>query len=192
MITSLPSYLQGILLTIIAGLTYFLTYRANELLDGWALYAQGINLVFLPAGIKHISILIAGKWGALGCLIALFTLAQEFWQGAATWQIALYCTISTAATWLGIVISMQMLGISKDLSNLRFFQLPKMDLITTAIHGFTTNAFFILTGMKSENFLNNAFAMMLGDFIGSFVILTLLWLGLIIVQYLRGVPANIG
>ena len=180
MIFTLSTQLQGLLLAIAAGLTYFITYRANELLDGWTLYAQGISLIFLPAGIKHIAILVAGKWGALGCLIALFILALEFWHGASTAQIALYCVISTGATWAGIALSMRLLGISRDLSNFQFFHLPKMDLITTGIHGFTTNAFFILAGMKSEHFFSNALAMMFGDFVGSFIILMALWLGLVL------------
>lgn len=188
---SLSPNVQGLLLTALAGLSYFLTYRVNELFDPWVLFAQGINLVYVPAGIKHLAILLAGRWGALGCLLALFTVAGEFWQGVPTGQIALYSAISTGATWIGILLSMRLLGISKDLHNLQFMQLPMMDLITTAIHGFTTNAFFMLAGMKSENFLENALAMMFGDFTGSFILLTLLWLGLALLKRKRALEVDI-
>ena len=179
---------SGPLLALLAGLTFYLGYRVNEQMDSWALYAQGINLIFLPAGIKHLSILLCGKWGALGCLVGLFILANEFWNGVPTEHIALYSVVSTAATWMGIALSLRILGIDKNLQNLQFIHLPVMDLITTAIPGFTTNAFFILAGMKSENFISNALAMMFGDFTGSFITLMLLWLGLVVFKKYKSTP----
>lgn len=181
----LHPWIQGPLLAVVAGLLYVLSYRLNELFDGWALYAQGINLIFLPAGIKHLAILIGGGWGALGCFLALVALAQEFWNGVALGHIVLYSAISTGATWLGLILGMRLLGIRQDLDNLQFLHLPTMDLITTAIHGFTTNVFFIAVGMKSDNLIGNALAMMFGDFVGSFVLLTLLWLGMVLIRQWR-------
>lgn len=181
----LHPWIQGPLLAVGAGLLFFLTYRLNELFDGWALYAQGINLIFLPAGIKHLAILIGGGWGALGCFLALLVLAREFWNDVAIGHITAYSAISTGATWLGLILGMRLLRIQRDLGNLKFMHLPTIDLITTAIHGFTTNVFFITVGMKSDNLIGNALAMMFGDFIGSFVLLTLLWLSLMLVRQMR-------
>jgi hypothetical protein len=170
--------LQWLIITSVAGLCFYFTYRLNEVFDTWALYAQGISLIFLPAGVKHLAIMLGGVWGALGCFLALFILANEFWAGHPLFGIGVYSLISTASTWVGIVVALKMLGVTADLKNLRFMHLPIIDLITTGLHGFTTNAYFILAGMKSENFLGNALAMMFGDFVGSFILLTLLWLGL--------------
>ena len=174
MFTALPNAAQGLLITSVSGGVYFLTYRLNESFDSWAIYAQGINLIFLPAGVKHLAILLGGQWGALGCFLSLIVLAREFWPGIASEQIVLYSLISTASTWLGIVMSLRLLDISPDLRNLRFIHLPFMDMMTTAFHGFATNAFFIMVGMKSDNFVANALAMMFGDFVGSFLLLMLL------------------
>lgn len=168
--------LQGPALAILAAILYYLTYRFNELFDVWFLYAQGINLVFLPAGIKHLAILVAGPWGAWGCFVSLFILANEFWLGVPPAQIAIYSLISTGATWVGIVLCLRTLGINRDLHNIRFIHLPLIDLATTFFHGFITNIFFIIGGMKLDHFMSNALAMMVGDYIGSFIILTLLWL----------------
>jgi hypothetical protein len=160
----------------VAAILYFVTYRFNELFDVWFLYDQGINLVFLPAGIKHLAILLGGPWGALGCFVSLFILANEFWQGVPTGDIALYSLVSTCATWAGIAVCLKVLGLDRDLTNIRFIHLPLIDLFTTFLHSLTTNVFFILKGMKTDHLMTNALAMMVGDFIGSFIILTLLWL----------------
>lgn len=177
---AIPPFIQGLLIASAACVIYFLTYQVNEFFDSWALYAQGINLIFLPAGIKHLAILLGGIWGALGCFVALFVLANEFWSGQPLELIALYSFISTASTWAAIIFALRVLGITSDLKNLKFIHLPLIDLITTSVHGFITNAYFIVTGMKSENFTQNALAMMFGDFTGSFILLTLLWLTLYI------------
>jgi hypothetical protein len=173
-----PLAIQWLVITSLAGISYFITYRVNEAFDDWALYAQGISLIFLPAGIKHLAILLGGVWGALGCFLALFILTIEVWAGHSWLEIASYSLISTASTWVGILFSLRVLGISRDLKNLKFMHLLQIDLITTGLHGFTINAYLIWAGMKTENFVRNALAMSFGDFVGSFILLTLLWLSL--------------
>lgn len=170
--------MEGMLLAIIASTLYFLAYRINEFTDTWSIYTQGINLVFLPAGIKHIAILLARGWGALGCFVALFFLASESWTGEPTVKVLGYCVVSILTTWLGIIIGFRLMHIDNDLSNLEFIHLPFMDLITTALHGHLVNAYFILVGMKADHLIQNAFAMMVGDFIGSFIILMCMLLAL--------------
>ena len=173
---------QGLLLAALSGLGFYMAYQVNELFDAWSLYSQGVNLLFLPAGIKHVAILLAGPWGALGGCAALFLLALEFWQGTPTAHIAAYSLVSTGATWAGIVLSMRMMGVDAQLHRLKFIHLPLMDLITTAVHGFTTNLYFAVAGMKNGDFLGHSLAMMVGDFTGSLIVLILFWLALVWIQ----------
>lgn len=182
MLQSLSPWVQGLMLASLSGLGFWLAYQINELFDAWTLYSQGVNLLFLPAGVKHVAILIAGTWGALGCGLSLFVLALEFWHGTPTPQIASYSLISTGATWLGIVLSLRVLGVDAQLNGLKFIHLPLMDLITTALHGLTTNAYFALVGMKTDDYLGHAMAMMVGDFTGSLIVLMLFWLALLWIQ----------
>ena len=177
--------LQRLLLVTLAAAAYYGTFRLNQHLDPWVLYGQGIALVFLPAGIKHVAILVACGWGALGCFAALMWLSFEFWHGIAASQAALYSGLSTLASWAGIWIGMRLLGIASDLENLRFIHLPLLDLITTAVHGFVVNAYFIAVGMKQQELLANALAMMFGDYAGSFIVLTCLWLCLLVLRRLQ-------
>lgn len=176
---------QRLLLALMAGVAYYMAFRLNQQLDRWVLYGQGIALVFLPAGIKHVAILIARGWGALGCFAALMWLSFEFWQGITVMQAAAYSGLSTLASWASIQAGMRLLGIRQELDNLRFMHLPILDLITTAVHGFAVNAYFIAVGMKQEQLLANAMAMMFGDYAGSFIVLTGLWAGLLVVRRLQ-------
>jgi hypothetical protein len=170
---------QSAALAAVSAMAYYLSFRLNQKLDPWALFDQGISLVFLPAGIKHLSILLAGASGAVGCFGALMLLSFEFWPDISVLGAATYSGISTLASWLGIRIGLQALGIHPRLDNLRFAHLPMLDVLTTALHGLVVNLYFLLAGMKQQEWLMNALAMMLGDFTGSFIVLTLLWTALV-------------
>lgn len=180
MLPSLSNSSQGLFLSFIAGSFYYFSYKINEQLGSWAVHSQGISLIFLPAGIKHLSILLAGGWGALGCFAALFLLASSFWQGSHPLTILLYCLVSTGSTWFGVWLSLKILGIPADLANLRFIHLPQMDFIAATAHAIIINLFFIMASMKTSHVVSNYFAMLLGDYIGSFIILTIFWLMLTI------------
>lgn len=177
--------LEGVFLALLAGGAYFIFFRVNELTDSWSVYTLGINLIFLPAGIKHIAILLARGWGALGCLVALFLMASESWVAEPATKVLGYSVVSILATWLGITIGMRLLRVDKDLSNLRWMHLPVMDLITTALHGSVVNFYFIASGMKADHLIDNALAMMFGDFVGSFIILMCMLLGLKVIGRIK-------
>lgn len=180
MLPSISIGSQGLFLSFIAGSFYYLSFRVNEQLGSWAVYSQGISLIFLPAGIKHLSILLAGRWGALGCFLALFLLANGFWEGAHPFTLFLYALVSTCATWFGVWTSLKILDIHPDLANLRFIHLPQMDFITATVHAIVINVFFILASLKSSHVFANYLAMLLGDYIGSFIVLSMFWLMLVI------------
>ncbi len=177
---------KGPLLAVAAGAAYVIAYRFSELLDPWTLYGQGISLLFLPAGIKHLAMLVGRGWGALGCFVGLLLVASEVWPQLPAGQLLVYAAVSTLASWWGIRLGMALLGLRSDLSNLRFLHLPLLDLVTTAVHGAAVNGYFIAAGLKSENFLGNALAMITGDFMGCLLVFMLFWAGLETWRVARG------
>lgn len=160
---------------MVLGGVYYLVFRLNQRFDAWMLHGQGISLLFLPAGVKHVAILVARGWGALGCFVALSVLAFEFWPEVSASKVVAYSALSTAATWTGLELGMRFLRVKRDLSNLRFMHFPFLDLVTTALHGFLVSAYFMAVNMKGDRFVENALAMMLGDYVGSLVMLLGFW-----------------
>jgi len=102
----------------------------------------------------------------------------QFWCDTPTYLVVLYSALSTLASWFGLALGMQMLGIDHRLKNLKFMHLPVLDLITTGVHGFAFSLYFIAASMTCDHFLDSAMAFMLGDYTGSFLVLTCLWLAL--------------
>jgi hypothetical protein len=146
----MSTLIEKLALAAIAAIAYVLTFKVNQVLDPWVLYGQGISLVFLPAGIKHVSILLAGHWGALGSFLGLLIMVPSFWPELKLNQAIAYVVISTVSTWVGIVLSMRLMGIHSDLSNLKILHLPVLDLVTTLLHAVLTNSFFVLGGVEDN------------------------------------------
>jgi hypothetical protein len=178
-----PPLYQNLLLSLLAGLSFYLAFLINNLLGSAILYDNWIALFFLPAGIKHLFLLTTRGWGALGCFVALLVPSLQFWTDTPVYQVVLYCGLSTLASWLGIELGVQLLGIRRDLQNLKFLHLPVLDLITTSIHGFVVNTYFLTVGMTSDHLLASSLAMMFGDFTGSFAVLACLWIALHWIKY---------
>lgn len=174
-----PAHLyQNLLLSLLAGLSFYLAFLINNLLGSAILYDNWIALFFLPAGIKHLFLLTTRGWGALGCFVALLLPSLAFWSDTPVHWIVLYSALSTLASWLGVELGIHLLGIQRNLQNLKFLHLPVLDLITTAVHGFAVNAYFLAVGMTSDHLLASSLAMLFGDFTGSFAVLSCLWLAL--------------
>ncbi len=171
--------LEQLGLTALAAAAYYLTFKLNQYLDTWFLYGQGISLLFLPAGVKHVSILLAGRWGALGSFLGLLFMVPSFWPELHLGLAVPYVAISTLATWGGIALSMHLLHIRADMTNLKLLHLPPLDLITTLLHAALTNSFFVLAGLKhSSDWNQNTLAMMVGDYLGSLCLMVILFLAL--------------
>lgn len=182
-------FIEKIAIVLGSFLLYLGAFRINQTLDEYVIYAQCVALVFLPAGIKHISILIGRLWGAIGCFLALAYVTPDFWTEISWLEIFLYSGISTATTLALILSGMRIMGINSDLSNLRFMHLPLLDLMTTTGHSFVTNAYFVADGMKvNQEFISNALGMAFGDFTGSFIMMMLLFGATKIRQYFQKHP----
>ncbi len=179
---SSASYLFGPVVSLVSALTYFLAYRINALFDDATLYAQGINFLYLPAGVNFVSILIGGFWGALGTFVALVFVIMKVWSHASAVELVGYCVVSTGTAWAVIDGCVKIFKIEVDLSNLRFIHLPVIAVISSAAHGFLTNLYLYAVNLKDEKFIGNSLAMILGDFVGIFAVLTMLWLILMAIR----------
>lgn len=179
---SSASYLFGPVVSLVSALTYFLAYRVNAWFDHATLYAQGIHILYLPAGVNFISILIGGVWGALGTFVALMFVVMQVWSNASAWELISYCIVSTGTAWATIYGCVKVFRIEVDLSNLRFMHLPMIAIVSSATHGVSANIYLFAVDLKGEAFWGNSLAMILGDFLGIFALLTALWIVLIAIR----------
>jgi hypothetical protein len=163
---------EKLLLSSLFGLLYFGAFSLSSTLDLVDSYAPGISLVFLPAGIKLIAALVSGFWGVLGTVVALALVSPEFWPEQPLWFYVVYPSLSGFSTLAVVAVMKRLLGIDNDIRNLRFIHIPIIDLCATLVHGVVVNGFFALKNLAvDQDFFTRAFAMSVGDFLGSLILL---------------------
>ena len=153
---------------------YWLAYEFHELLLPYVSYAQGVELLFLPAGIKLVMVMVASWRGALGCGLALFSLSARFWPGLELhWQLG-YAALSVGMTWLVVGSMLRRKALGPNLDGLSFWDVVQIDAVNTVLHGVAVNSYFWALGLRSSEALwSSALAMALGDFLGTGVVMLL-------------------
>ncbi|WP_281811164.1 hypothetical protein [Limnohabitans sp. MORI2] len=163
---------EKILLCALFGALYFALFEISWSFDLVESYAPGISLVFLPAGVKLLAALISGFWGVLGTVIALAYVTPGFWPDQPLWFYVVYPALSGFSTLAVVALMKRMLGIDDDIRNLRFIHIPIIDLCATCVHGAVVNGFFALEHLSvDKDFFTRAFAMSVGDFLGSLILM---------------------
>ncbi len=154
-----------------------LTYELHALLTPYVAYMQGVDLLFLPAGVKLVLIMVAGWRGAIGCSLALLSLSTRFWPDLEPIWLLLYSTLSVGMTWLVVGVMLRQMALGPMLEGLNFWDIVQIDIVNTVLHGITVNGYFWALGLRSsETFWSAALAMTLGDFLGAGVIMLLVLL----------------
>ncbi len=154
-----------------------LTYELHELVTPYVAYIQGVDLLFLPAGIKLVLIMVAGWRGAVGCGLSLLSLSTRFWPDLEPVWLLLYSTLSVGTTWLVVGVMLRQMALGPTLEGLNFWELVQIDMVNTVLHGIAVNGYFWTLGLRSsETFWPAALAMTLGDFLGTGVIMLLVLL----------------
>jgi hypothetical protein len=169
-----PLTTQDLSLIALSFMLYWLAYECNEWLDPYALYAQGVSLIFLPAGVKLVMIMVGSWRGALGCGLALFSLSPRFWPGLELhWQLG-YAALSVGISWLVVSWMLRRKALGSALEGLSFWDIVQIDAVNTVLHGIALNGICWALGLRSsETLWSSALAMALGDFLGTGVILLL-------------------
>lgn len=160
---------------IALGLTlYWLAYECHELLIPYVAYTQGVELLFLPAGIKLVMIMVAGWRGALGCGLALLSLSSRIWPDLDLPWLAVYSVLSVCMTWLVVGWMLRRKALGAALEGLSFWDIVQIDAVNTVLHGIAINGYFWSLGLRSsETLWSSALAMALGDFLGTGVVMLL-------------------
>lgn len=153
---------------------YWTAYQFHELLIPYVSYAQGVELLFLPAGIKLVMVMVGGWRGALGCGIALFSLSTRFWPAVDLAWLGIYATASVCVTWMVVTLMLEQKALGTSLEGLSFWDIVQIDSVNTVLHGIAVNSFFWMLGLRSiEELWSTSLAMALGDFLGTGVVMLL-------------------
>jgi hypothetical protein len=148
-----------------------LVWVGSYLLDGHFLHflqhTPGIDLVFIPSGVRLIVIMIGGIWAALGvCVGSLFLVGPEF-QTAQQWVVLSVAVGSGLFPYAALRASLWATRVDEKLANLSAIKLPLISLGVAVGSSILHNFLFSALGLKPwQDLAENSLAMAAGDFIG--------------------------
>ena len=162
------------LIVFVSGTLWFVSFEAHDWLLPMTTHAAGIDVVFVPSGIRFFLLLIGGIWAALGVSLGSLLLSGREFGISNIGEIAAIAAYSGFAPLVALLISMRLLGISESLVNLFPRHLPILALGTAIGSSLFHNLLYWAFGFQpADALLSGFFAMAMGDFTGILLVVIL-------------------
>ena len=180
------SYAVQFAMAIFASLLLVGSFKANQYLDEIMLYAPGVSLIFVPAGVKLLCILVGGLPAAVGVYFGSVYLSTLMWTQVPSLGNMFMALIAVVTYGLAVHLVMQKCRIKNDLSNLSYWHVIWLSAAASLLNGFGLNIAYFSQGVTSASeFFGKSTAMAFGDFLGCFVVVTLFTIVIRTVKSLR-------
>ncbi len=142
-------------------------FRLNTLAFSHFETSKFINWVFIPAGVRLVSVLLFGIYGVLGLFFgALMTGSQTGLELNAIIAISL---ISAINPYLAVNLAKYCLKVDSLMQGLNAKQLLTISFFAALFNGLSHNLYFHLYIRESS--ILNCINMFIGDFVGSLIVL---------------------
>lgn len=155
------------LIVVLSGSAWVASFLAHEHLMPFLSHAPGIDLVFIPSGVRLIAIMIGGIWAVAGVSLgSLLLTGPEFH----TMNAGVVLAVSACAglfPYLALRASMRILRVEPGLGNLSASHLPFISLGVALGSSVLHNLLFGALGLEPwQAFGDHVLAMATGDFLG--------------------------
>ena len=154
---------------------YFLTLYLVKFFPILENHSELSYFVYLPAGVKVLSVLIFGWMAAIGIGLAVF-IRLVLLQPQQTWVVWLMVAlIGSIVLVLAVNLTLRGLGVARDLHNLKYRDVVTLSLFASIAHGFTyTYVIFAIHQYSFDNFVRESMIIVMGGFFGNMLVIGLL------------------
>lgn len=167
---------QGLLEVVVAAALWVCLFRLNEWAFPFLEKTRTASWLFLPAAWRLVAVLVWGWRGAIGLSIGtLVTTDDLFGDGFAASAVA--AVMSGAAPLLAVGLMRKPLALRPDLNGLRAADLALLAGLNAVCSVALINLTFALLGNPRGNQVD-VFTMLVGDLVGTFLVLYTLKLAL--------------
>ncbi len=163
-----------IAIAVISGILFSLSFRLNQFFDAQFVYSAGISLLFLPAGVKLLAVLVGRLPAIVGIMVVSVYLGAGIWPDKAMTAVVYFAFVSLMTYPIAVFGVMHVFRIHKDLTNLRYHHIVWLSLAASVLNGVVHNLLYLAQDVTaSEELWRKSAAMALGDFMGCFVVVAL-------------------
>ena len=113
---------------VISGLLFSLSFRLNQYFDDLFVYSAGISLLFLPAGVKLLAVLVGGLPAIAGIMVVSVYLGAGIWPDKTMVTVVYFAVVSLMTYPVAALAVMRLFCIHRDLSNLRYHHIVALSL----------------------------------------------------------------
>lgn len=165
------------LIAICAALIWVAVVVAHNILLPVMAHSPGIDVVFIPSGVRLVLLMVGGPWAAVGVALgSLFLIGPEFGTGSPS-EIAVIALCTGFCPYLALLATQRLFGISANLGNLKAVHLPIIALGVGIGSSLLHNLLFLALGRTQlPRFPGDVMGMVAGDFTGSLLAVGLLCL----------------
>lgn len=158
---------------------FVFSFHINEFFDRYALYAPGINMIFIPAGFKLLCILVGGEAAVLGLLLSSVYMSFGVWENTSLLQMVYFAFASVGSYYVAVRLIKKFMHINDTLNNLRYVHIIILSVVASVLNGTIHNIVYVwLDKVNADDFLAHSAAMIFGDFLGCFIVIMFFNLGI--------------
>lgn len=151
---------------------WVVSYHANGWVMSFADQAPGISLVFLPAGVRLLALMVGGVWAAAGIALGAFICTSLEFPDIELGRALAISFTAGFAPYAALLVACRSLGVRSNLANLTATDLPVIALSAAVGSALLHNLLFASFAMTDwPDFGRHFAAMVTGDFIGSLLML---------------------
>jgi glucose-6-phosphate-specific signal transduction histidine kinase len=162
---------SDLFVALIAGLVFVGSFNVNQYFDGYFVYAPGISLLFIPAGVKLLAFLVGRIPAVIGLVLASIYTGFRLWTDVQTPAIYYFALVSVLSYPITASIVMHILGIERNLDNLRYWHIAALSMAGSVFNGVAHNIVYVWQGITAtEEMWTKSSAMAFGDFFGCLVV----------------------
>ncbi len=149
---------------------YFVLYQLNIVLFGALHYSHRVDWIFLPSGLRLAFVLLFGLDGALGIMLASTLITYLLYFDGNYLNLLISGSLAGLAPFVARRLAIDFLKLDKDLLNLNSYGLFKVSVLFAIISPLIHQLWYFWIG-RTENFLASAAIMMVGDWLGTVLVL---------------------
>ena len=168
-------YLRKIFYITVYALIYYLIFYTYKFFFDNLEFSYGVSWVFIPSGIELLLVLVTGIDGALGIVLASFFIGIENYLLHHLFSTFITALISGFSPLLARKISVDLLGLQKNLRNITLRLIIKISFIFGVTSASLHQLWFFYNN-KNDDFLISFLMMFVGNIFGTLCVLLLVTL----------------
>ena len=158
------------LLVLGCAIAYFYAFKLNAYWFDWFEFSRGVNWIFIPSGLRLLLVLVFVQTGAIGIVLSSIAINYSLGDANAHFFNLVTGLISGASPYLARHLSIQWFGLDRHLGNLNARTFFKLSILFAIVNALAHQLWYFWIG-HTENFIASTFAMAVGDWCGTVLVL---------------------